>query len=191
MSTPEHERSTPPSLEALHQEIAAGRTRLHRRPAGDPARHDRGRASLPARLRARAPPARPDRRHQYNYYDPEWHPYVKGREPHTLQSVTKSVTSVLIGIAIGRGEIPGVEVACARPARRSEVRRSRWAQGEDHARGPAHDARRHRVGRDAAFPTPTPETTARRWRRARTGSSSCSTSRWRPIPARCGSTRAA
>jgi len=47
--------------------------------------------------------------HPYNYYHPDWHPYVKGREPHTLQSVTKSVTSALIGIAIGRGEIPGVE----------------------------------------------------------------------------------
>ena len=48
--------------------------------------------------------------HPYNYYHPDWHPYVKGREPHTLQSVTKSVTSVLIGIAIGRGEIAGVDV---------------------------------------------------------------------------------
>jgi CubicO group peptidase (beta-lactamase class C family) len=46
--------------------------------------------------------------HPYNYYHPDWHPYVKGREPHTLQSVTKSVTSALIGIAIGRGEISGV-----------------------------------------------------------------------------------
>ena len=47
--------------------------------------------------------------HPYNYYHPDWHPYVKDREPHTLQSVTKSVTSLLIGIAIGRGEIAGVE----------------------------------------------------------------------------------
>jgi len=47
--------------------------------------------------------------HPYNYYHPDWHPYVKDREPHTLQSVTKSVTSILIGIAIGRGEIAGVE----------------------------------------------------------------------------------
>ena len=45
----------------------------------------------------------------YNYYNPDWHPFYKGSQLHTLQSVTKSVTSVLIGIAINRGEIPGVE----------------------------------------------------------------------------------
>ncbi len=49
--------------------------------------------------------------HQYNYYHPDWHPYVRGRDVHTLQSVTKSITSTLIGIAIGRGEIPGVEAS--------------------------------------------------------------------------------
>jgi CubicO group peptidase (beta-lactamase class C family) len=45
----------------------------------------------------------------YNYYDPGWHPYYKGTALHTLQSVSKSVTSALIGIAIARGEIPGVD----------------------------------------------------------------------------------
>ena len=45
--------------------------------------------------------------HQYNYYHPDWHPYFQGRDVHSLQSVTKSVTSALIGIAIGRGEIDG------------------------------------------------------------------------------------
>jgi len=45
----------------------------------------------------------------YNYYDPEWHPYYKRGVLHTMQSVTKSVTSALVGIAIERGEIPGVE----------------------------------------------------------------------------------
>src|SRR5258705_6408117 len=29
----------------------------------------------------------------YNYYDPDWHPWDKKRDLHTLQSVTKSVTS--------------------------------------------------------------------------------------------------
>jgi CubicO group peptidase (beta-lactamase class C family) len=47
--------------------------------------------------------------HQYNYYHPDWHPWFQGSPVHTLQSVTKSVTSVLIGIAIQRGEIAGVE----------------------------------------------------------------------------------
>ncbi len=46
----------------------------------------------------------------YNYYDPGWHPYYKGTDLHTMQSVSKSVTSALIGIAIGRGELPGVDV---------------------------------------------------------------------------------
>lgn len=45
----------------------------------------------------------------YNYYDPEWHPYWKRGPLHTLQSATKSVTSALVGIAIRRGEIPGLD----------------------------------------------------------------------------------
>jgi CubicO group peptidase (beta-lactamase class C family) len=45
----------------------------------------------------------------YNYYDPSWHPYYRRTALHNLQSVSKSVTSALIGIAIGRGEIPGVD----------------------------------------------------------------------------------
>lgn len=47
----------------------------------------------------------------YNYYDPDWHPFYEGTSLHTMQSVSKSVTSALIGIAIGRGEIAGVDVA--------------------------------------------------------------------------------
>jgi CubicO group peptidase (beta-lactamase class C family) len=47
----------------------------------------------------------------YNYYDQEWHPYYQRGELHTMQSITKSITSALIGIAIGRGEIAGLEVA--------------------------------------------------------------------------------
>jgi CubicO group peptidase (beta-lactamase class C family) len=46
----------------------------------------------------------------YNYYDPEWHPFYKRTALHTMQSVSKSVTSALIGIAIQRGEIPHVDV---------------------------------------------------------------------------------
>ena len=29
----------------------------------------------------------------YNYYDPGWHPYYKRTKLHTMQSVSKSVTS--------------------------------------------------------------------------------------------------
>jgi CubicO group peptidase (beta-lactamase class C family) len=46
----------------------------------------------------------------YNYYDPQWHPYWQRGSLHTLQSVSKSVTSTLVGIAIRRGELPGVSV---------------------------------------------------------------------------------
>jgi CubicO group peptidase (beta-lactamase class C family) len=45
----------------------------------------------------------------FNYLHPAFHPWYQGRQVHTLQSVTKSVTSVLIGIAIGRGEIREVD----------------------------------------------------------------------------------
>ena len=46
--------------------------------------------------------------HDFNYLHPTFHPFYKGRQVHTLQSVTKSVTATLIGIAIGRGEIKSV-----------------------------------------------------------------------------------
>ncbi len=54
------------------------------------------------------------RRWQYNYYDPEWHPYYKRSPLHTMQSVSKSVTSALIGVAIERGAIPDTDIAVAR-----------------------------------------------------------------------------
>lgn len=38
--------------------------------------------------------------HQYDYNHPNWHPYYNQTELHTLQSVTKSITSVLLGIAL-------------------------------------------------------------------------------------------
>ncbi len=49
--------------------------------------------------------------HQYNYDHPDWHPYYQGTELHSLQSVTKSVTSVALGIAIDKGLISGVEAS--------------------------------------------------------------------------------
>ncbi|MEP0131888.1 MAG: serine hydrolase [Eudoraea sp.] len=42
--------------------------------------------------------------HQYNYNHPNWHPYYRQTELHTLQSVTKSVTSILLGIAFDSKE---------------------------------------------------------------------------------------
>ncbi len=46
----------------------------------------------------------------YNYDDPAWHPYREGTDLHTLQSVTKSVTSAALGIAVDEGFIPDVTV---------------------------------------------------------------------------------
>jgi len=40
----------------------------------------------------------------YNYFDPAWHPYFHGSDLHTMQSVSKTVTSVIIGIAMTRGD---------------------------------------------------------------------------------------
>ncbi len=53
--------------------------------------HERG--PLNARLTGR-----------YNYFDPAWHPYYHGSDAHTMQSVSKSVTSATIGVAIARGD---------------------------------------------------------------------------------------
>lgn len=39
----------------------------------------------------------------YNYFDPAWHPYYHGTDEHTMQSVSKTVTSATIGIAMARG----------------------------------------------------------------------------------------
>jgi len=44
-------------------------------------------------------------RDAFNYLHPSTHPYYKGRPVHTLQSVTKSVTSTVIGAAMQQGKI--------------------------------------------------------------------------------------
>jgi len=45
---------------------------------------------------------------QYNYDDTRWHPFFNGGNLHTLQSVTKSITSAAFGIAIDEGLIKDV-----------------------------------------------------------------------------------
>jgi len=45
---------------------------------------------------------------QYNYDDTRWHPFYNGTNLHTLQSVTKSITSAAFGIAIDEGLIKDV-----------------------------------------------------------------------------------
>lgn len=53
--------------------------------------------------------ASPSDVHVYNYLHPDWHPFPQGRDVHSLQSVTKSVTSALIGVALQRGDIHGLD----------------------------------------------------------------------------------
>lgn len=107
-STPEAEGLDPAALSALDQEFASGsRGQItgmlvirHGRVVFDKAySHD-----FDALFAGRDPV-----RGAYNYYDPDWHPFYQHGRLHTMQSVSKSVTSALVGIAIGRGELPPVE----------------------------------------------------------------------------------
>jgi len=41
---------------------------------------------------------------RYNYFDPDWHPYYHGTDMHSMQSVSKTVTSVIFGVAMTRGD---------------------------------------------------------------------------------------
>jgi CubicO group peptidase (beta-lactamase class C family) len=41
---------------------------------------------------------------RYNYFDSEWHPYYHGTDMHTMQSVSKTVTSIIFGVAVTRGD---------------------------------------------------------------------------------------
>ena len=45
----------------------------------------------------------------YNYFNSWWHPYLQKGKLHTMQSVTKSVVSAGIGIAVGRGDFPDLD----------------------------------------------------------------------------------
>ncbi len=41
---------------------------------------------------------------RYNYFDSYWFPYYHGTDLHTMQSISKTVTSVVIGATIQRGD---------------------------------------------------------------------------------------
>jgi len=45
----------------------------------------------------------------YNYFNPWWHPTYRRGELHTLQSVTKTITSIVIGTAVTRGDFPRID----------------------------------------------------------------------------------
>lgn len=49
--------------------------------------------------------------HQFNYLHPGFHPYYRGSTLHTLQSVTKSVTATLFGIARHKSQLTSVQQA--------------------------------------------------------------------------------
>jgi len=100
-STPEAENVDAAVLEAFHQEISSGKhgyvdgmlvIRNGRVVFEKSYTHDYDR--LFEGKGERGP---------YNYYDPDWHPYYRKGPFHTMQSVSKSVTSTLIGIAKHNG----------------------------------------------------------------------------------------
>ncbi len=45
----------------------------------------------------------------YNYLNPWWHPYYRRGELHTMQSVTKTILSITIGVALARGDFPDLD----------------------------------------------------------------------------------
>jgi CubicO group peptidase (beta-lactamase class C family) len=55
-----------------------------------------------------------DRTGPFNYYNPWWHPYYQRGSLHTLQSVTKTVTSVVFGVAVTRGDFPSLDTPILR-----------------------------------------------------------------------------
>jgi Tol biopolymer transport system component/CubicO group peptidase (beta-lactamase class C family) len=60
---------------------------------------------------ARAPTALNDHHPTgpYNYFSAWWHPYYRDGDLHTLQSITKTVTSIAIGTAVTRGDFPSLD----------------------------------------------------------------------------------
>ena len=45
----------------------------------------------------------------YNYYNSWWHPWYQRGELHTLQSVSKTITSIIFGVARARGDLPDID----------------------------------------------------------------------------------
>ena len=66
--------------------------------------HDYGK--IYGKLAKTAGPLNHDVNGPYNYFSPEFHPYFHHGDLHTMQSVSKTVTSATIGIAMLRKEFP-------------------------------------------------------------------------------------
>lgn len=45
----------------------------------------------------------------YNYYNSWWHPWYQRGELHTMQSVSKTITSIIVGVARTRKEFPDLD----------------------------------------------------------------------------------
>lgn len=113
-STPQAAGLDPKALAELDADIAAGKygyvdsmliIRHGRLVYERSYRHDYGQiygkeAKEPGALNAHDPTG------PYNYFNPWWHPFYRRGDLHTLQSVTKTVTSVVIGAALARKEFP-------------------------------------------------------------------------------------
>ncbi len=50
----------------------------------------------------------------FNYFNTWWHPYYQRGDLHTLQSVTKTVASAVIGAAVTRGDFPSIDTPVLR-----------------------------------------------------------------------------
>ena len=116
-STPAAEGVNAAVLDSLDAEISAGRYGLvdrmlvirHGRVVYDRRyRHDYDRAYGDS-ARRRSPLNAHDPTGPYNYFAAWWHPFYRRGDLHTLQSVTKTVTSVVIGAAVTRGEFPSLD----------------------------------------------------------------------------------
>jgi len=109
ISTPEAEGIDPAAIDSIHQDIVAGRYGLldnfllirHGRVVAD-YHYEHDYDSISAQYNPT--------NDQYDYDHPDWHPYYRDTDLHTLQSVTKSVTSAALGIAVDDGLIAGVDV---------------------------------------------------------------------------------
>ncbi len=109
VSTPEQEGVDPTAVEALHADIEAGKYGLidhfllirNGKVIADHY-YSQDYRSIAAKYDTT--------NHQYNYDHPDWHPYYRDTQLHTLQSVTKSVTSAALGIAVDEGFLSGVDV---------------------------------------------------------------------------------
>lgn len=107
-STPQSEGINPLVLDSIHQDVLDGRYGLidHFMVI----RNDKVVYDQSYKQDYRSIAAQYDTTNfQFNYDHPDWHPYYNGTDLHSMQSVTKSVTSILTGIAIDEGLISSVD----------------------------------------------------------------------------------